>query len=233
MSSLLRSPALAMLPGIGHGFETRAGRLPEAGPRQIARLRQVHGNQVHVLDEGTDLRPYLRDAVEERPPGDALVTALPGLAVAVATADCAPILIADPQRRLVGAVHAGWRGVAAGVIEATLAAMRDRFGCDAGDCVAAVGPCVGAARYEVGAEVRDAFAGRGLSDSLFEPTRPGHWRCDLGGAVRQQLRLVGVPTVDMLNRCTASEPQEFHSWRRDGAAAGRMLAGIFVMPGQL
>lgn len=228
MELLLRGAALAALPGIGHGFETRSGRLRDAGPRQVARLRQVHGATVHVIDADTSPEPYLLRAIEARPAGDALITDVPGLGVAVATADCVPILLADPVRRVVAAVHAGWRGITAEVVSATLERMRQRFDSKASDCVAAIGPCASANAYEVSAEVRDAFLGHHLAPELFTATRPGHWRCDLPGAVAQQLRQAGVEAIDVLGRCTVSEPATFHSWRRDGPAAGRMLSGIFL-----
>lgn len=227
-TDLLSGPILAATPGLVHAFGTRAGRLYDALPMPIARLRQVHGNRVHALDSTATLEPFLEPELDDRPEGDALVTDRRGLTVAVATADCVPVLIGG--NGVVAAVHAGWRGLVAGVIPATLGVISSRFGRPASALVAAIGPCAGAAAYEVSDEVREAFRDAGLAGELFAGTRPGHWLCDLAAAANTQLRDSGVPEVDLLGRCTVSEPRSFHSWRRDGAAAGRMLSGIALTP---
>lgn len=217
-----------------HAFETRRGELTTELPGRLLRLNQVHGSEVHVIRPDTVLDDYAAITAENRPAGDALVTATRGITIAVATADCVPVLIHDPVAKVVGAVHAGWRGIAAGVVAATLTAMVDKFGALSADCRAAVGPCVGAGAYRVGLEVCDAFRSVGLPEDLFRS--PEHdasddsstWLCDLGRAVAWQLRVGGLPdgAIWLANRCTFSEEDAFHSYRRDGAAAGRMTSGI-------
>lgn len=224
---LLSGPGLAGLNRVAHAFETRDTRLTAELPSPVLRLRQVHGDLVHRIDETTDLGPYLHDRVEDRPAGDALVSVRPGVTVAVATADCVPILIASEQG-VAAAVHAGWRGLACGILRRTLAAISD-CGIDAATLRAAIGPCAGPLSYEVSDEVRDAFLAAGLPGALFEPTRPGHWLCDLAAAAEWQLRRGGVALVERLERCTVREDRWFHSWRRDGASAGRMLSGIALL----
>lgn len=217
-----------------HAFETRRGDLTTELPGHLLRLRQVHRSEVHVIRPDTVLDDYAATTVEDRPAGDALVTATRGITLAVATADCVPVLIHDPIARVVGAAHAGWRGVAAGVVAATLTAMVTEFGALPANCRAAVGPCVGAGAYRVGLEVSEAFRAVGLPEDLFRCSEhdaggnPSTWLCDLGRAVACQLRVGGLPdgAIWLANRCTFSEEDAFHSYRRDGATAGRMTSGI-------
>jgi len=233
---LIRFQPLDRVEGVDHAFETRAGRLCRRLDMPIARLRQVHGRTVHVLDPRTDLYPYLHGALESRPAGDALVTGLSGIAIAVATADCVPVLIASP-RGVVAAVHAGWRGIAAGVLGATVESMRRHFGCEMQTMVAAVGPCIGRASYRVGNDVVKAFADAGVADDVFtDPRAEGAasptWSCDLAVAAYGQLLAAALlaRNVHTSGLCTHSNPRLFHSYRRDGETAGRMLAGIVRLP---
>jgi len=220
--------------GAPHAFETRHGDLTSTLPGRLLRLRQVHGCQVHVIRSETALDDFCAAAVEQRPAGDALVTATPGLTLAVATADCAPVLVHDPVAGVVAAAHAGWRGIAAGVVGATLTAMIQDCGALAANCRAAVGPCVGAAAYRVGPEVSEAFRAIGLPEDLFrapefdENGKPTTWLCDLGRAVSWQLRESGLSAgaIWLASRCTLTEEEHFHSYRRDGEAAGRMTSGV-------
>ena len=222
--------------GTSHAFETRHGELPTALPGVLLRLRQVHGNVVHVIGDDTQLEDYCAATVQERPAGDALVTATRGIVIAVATADCVPVLVHDPVAGVIGAAHGGWRGIAAGVVGATLTAMRDNFGSLPANCRAAVGPCVGATAYRVGPEVVAAFRAIGLPGDLFRAPQieedGGHTThvCDLARAVSWQLRADGLPAdaIWIANRCTFSEGDVFHSYRRDGEAAGRMTSGVVL-----
>ena len=150
--------------------------------------------------------------------GDALLENTPGAVVAVKTADCIPILLVDERSRAVAAVHAGWRGTVARIAEAAVAAMRDRFGSAPADLHAAIGPGIGKCCYEVGPEVAARFGERGRA------------HIDLAEANRRQLIEAGVTArrIYASNLCTMCRPGEFHSFRRDREAAGRLysFAGI-------
>ncbi|NKB90280.1 MAG: peptidoglycan editing factor PgeF [Acidobacteria bacterium] len=228
---LIRWPDL----GTPHGFETRHGNLENTFTQPIRRVRQVHGNIVHFLDAAADTSPHTAASIEERPPGDALVTSASSLPLGVATADCVPVLLHDPVTRCIGAVHAGWRGIAARIVPAALEVMATHCGSRAVDCRAAIGPCVGRGVYRVGPDVLEGFASAGLPPSVFDAhavddTGRETALCDLAAAARWQLQTAGlVPdAVWVADRCTATEESRFHSYRRDGSAAGRMTAAIML-----
>lgn len=180
----------------------------------LATLRQVHSPRVEVVD-----KPFPDDA---RPEADALVTTSPGVVLGILTADCAPVLLADRQARVIGAAHAGWRGARAGVIANTIAAMVER-GARPERVVAAVGPCIGQASYEVGADMRDLFvADEPAAGAFFEPgQRESHFQFDLKGFVRQCLERAGVGAVEVLSDDTAADAERFFSYRRTTLAGGR------------
>lgn len=233
---LLAVAKIARHEGIAHAFETRAGNLSARLPGPTLRLRQVHGAEVVVIDTSTQLGPFQGPHLETHPAADALVTARRGITVAVATADCVPVLVADLRRRVVGAAHAGWRGLASGVIPATLLTMGREFGSEPDDCVAAIGPCIGAQTYRVGEQVIEAFAAADIDADVFTPdvAQPGTPKtalCDLTAAARQLLLAAGLANenIHALELCTYSD-KRFHSYRRDGEAAGRMLSGIALLP---
>jgi len=173
----------------------------------MATLRQIHSNRVLAVD-----RPGLAGEA------DALVTRTPGLALSIRTADCYPILIADPRSRSIAAIHAGWRGSAGRVVAETIAKMRADLGCDPRDLHAAIGPGIGMSCYEVGEEVARHF---GLE---------GRVKIDLAAINGRQLIESGVPEahIHSVGRCTRCEPEVFHSYRRDGDRAGRMISFITV-----
>jgi YfiH family protein len=154
---------------------------------------------------------------------DALFTTARGLPIAVRTADCVPVLLAGDD--VVAAVHAGWRGAAAGIVPETVAALRAR-GLGAG-LRAVVGPAISGDRYEVGREVVQAFRAAGVPDAAFLRRPPGASKdhVDVKGAVAWQLQQLGVVGVEVLPHCTYGDPA-LHSWRRDGRAAGRLAAVI-------
>lgn len=183
--------------------------LSDLVPGEPVWLRQVHGTR--VVD--ADRRPVLPEA-------DAAVARGAGTVCAVRVADCLPVLLADLQGQAVGAAHAGWRGLAAGVIEATLAAM----GRPASSVIAWLGPAIGPGAYEVGEDVYAAFAG---DEDAFRGTRPGHWRLDLYAVARRRLASAGVGRVYGGGFCTYEEPERFYSYRRDRAAE-RMAAFIWL-----
>lgn len=199
--------------------ETNRAALGWAGalPTSPCWLRQMHGTRVWRFDAPT--------AVEIE--ADASVTSVPGVVLAVLTADCLPVLFAARDGSEVGAAHAGWRGLCAGVLENTVAAMRSA----PTDLIAWLGPAAGPQAYEVGEEVRTAFVDRDpLAASAFVATRPGHWLCDLYALARQRLAAVGVHAVSGGVRCTISEPARFFSHRRDGRS-GRMASLVWIEPG--
>lgn len=210
--SALRAPLLDAC-GVEHAF----GRRDVAPPEGVLRPVQVHGAQVSEPDASNRLVPEEADAV---------VSTRPGLAIGVRTADCVPILAASRDGAAVSAIHAGWRGLAAGVVEAGMTRLAKRA---AGEpLVAAVGPRIGLCCYEVDDPVIRAFETRFGADHAraLVPTRPGHARVDLGWLVALELERLGLPRecVAVLDDvCTRCHAEMFHSHRRDGAAAGRLL----------
>lgn len=179
-------------------------------------LQQVHGCEVAVLGAAS---------VSGEPVADAAVTREPGRSLAILTADCLPVLFCDLAGEVVGAAHAGWRGLAAGVLERTVAAM----GVSPARVVAWLGPSIGAPSYEVGEEVREAFLARDADcASCFAPTRPGHWLCDLAGLARRTLQAAGVGRIEGGGFDTYTDAR-FYSYRRDGARSGRFASLIWLV----
>jgi len=205
--------------GVEHGFGLRGSPLPGG----LRRPNQVHGARI-VAAEAC--------AGPSRPDADGVVSAVPGVRVAVVTADCVPILLAAPGGRAVAAVHAGWRGLAAGVVAAGVAALAE-LAPDPATAVAALGPHIGPCCYEVDDAVLDALRqqfGQSL-DAALTPTRPGHARLDLGALARAALCAAGLPAAavgSLRDTCTRCDGERFHSYRRDGPAAGRLVHFIAV-----
>jgi YfiH family protein len=192
-----------------HGFGTR-----QANPPADITLRQVHSDRVlnaHALHD--------REAN-----GDALITDDVGRSVGVRTADCVAILLLDSRRRGVAAVHAGWRGTAARIIERTVESMHSDFGCVPTDIYAAIGPCIRGCCYEVGAQVEAQFT------SLFPEWEPitGKRKVDLPSANRRQMSAAGVNPEHIFDcgLCTTCQSAQFFSYRREPENPGRMLASI-------
>ena len=174
-------------------------------------LRQTHGTHV-AIEPGTD-----------EPEADAALTRTPGTVLAILTADCLPVVLAARAGDELAAAHAGWRGLAGGVLEATLDAMRS----SRDDIVAWLGPAAGPQSYEIGREVRDAFVSQdSAAESAFTPTREGHWRVDLYALARRRLAAVGVTAIHGGGLCTISDPRRFYSHRRD-QRTGRMATVVF------
>lgn len=168
-------------------------------------LHQVHGATVVRLDGGRTEASW--------PEGDAAVTAVPGVVCSVRVADCMPVLLADRAGRAVGIAHAGWRGLAAGVLEATVAAL---CALGATDVIAWLGPAIGPAAFEVGDDVRDAFtASDRTAVAHFARHGTGKWLADLAGLARDRLATCGVTSVHGGGRCTVAEAGNFFSYRRD------------------
>lgn len=177
--------------------------------------------------------PSLRErgGESEEPEADAAITSTPGTVLAILTADCLPVVLAAKDGSEIAAAHAGWRGLCAGVLEATVAAMAT----SPGDLVAWLGPAAGPQAYEIGAEVFEAFTARdGRARMAFLPTRPGHWKVDLYTLARQRLLDAGVTDVHGGGLCTISDPARFFSHRRstsDGSRrSGRIATLAWIAP---
>ncbi|MCK9284689.1 MAG: peptidoglycan editing factor PgeF [Rhodocyclaceae bacterium] len=184
-------------------------------PAEPVWLKQVHGSRCVLID---------RDSPAE--PADAGAAMLPGRVCAVLTADCLPVLICDAQGTAVAAVHAGWRGLVAGVLENSLAQLTlpgERL-------LVWLGPAIGSHAFEVGDDVRGAFVGEdAAAEEAFVPLREGKWLCDLYAIARQRLLRLGVEKIYGGGECTLSDPKRFYSFRRDGVT-GRMASLIWLEP---
>jgi polyphenol oxidase len=236
-AGMIEAPALAALPGIRHGFFTRIGGVstgiyaslnggigsrdtPENVAQNRTRMaaalgvrppRLLTAYQTHSAAVVTAAAPWSPD---QRPQADAIVTRTPGLAIGVTTADCGPVLFADPQAGVVGAAHAGWRGAFTGVLEATVAAM-ERCGAARSRLVAGLGPMIRQANYEVGPEFVTRFrAADAANERFFQASaRPDHALFDLAGYIAARLRGCGIARIEDTGRCTYGEPQVFFSYR--------------------
>lgn len=185
-------------------------------PAEPSWLQQVHGTRVAVLEHNG------RIGLE----ADAAYTRTSGVICAVLTADCLPVLLCDSAGREVAAVHAGWRGLSDGVIEATLGA----FQAPADQILAWLGPAIGPEVYEVGEEVRRAFVEPDPdNEAAFTPSRPGHWLMDIYALARRRLQQQGVEQISGGEYCTFTDSERFYSYRRDGVT-GRMASVIWLAP---
>lgn len=256
----LRSALLDALPGVRHAFFTRQGGAsggiyaslnlgqgshddPEAVAENRRRCAAHFGRgvealhvawQVHSADALTVDAPW---AAGERPRGDAVVTARPGVVCGALSADCAPVLLADVEARVVAAAHAGWRGAAGGIVASAVAAM-ERLGARRERMVAAVGPCIGPASYEVGEDFRAAvLAAAPEAEPLFAPehaphTDPGRRRFDLPGFVLDRLARAGVTRAEALHQDTCARADLFFSHRRAVRTGegdyGRLLSAVVL-----
>ena len=281
---VLRADAFAELPWLVHGFSTRTGGNSTCyggkslnlgvtshdthqhveGNRQLflralgalnsdgsawrlAQDRQIHSSIIHRID-GTP---------RHVPTGDGMITAVPGLLLAVKTADCVPVLIADVERRVVGAFHAGWRGTVSRIAEKGVGEMRRTFGSDPGDLRAAIGPCIRKCCYSVGPEVKAEFDSQfSYAAELFEEVfdskaihvrysllflnqrAPGYGdrgpeiHLDLVSANKRQLQDAGVhgENISVVDGCTACDTKCFFSHRAEFGKTGRMMAAVGIRP---
>lgn len=247
---------LAALPGIKHGFFTRPGGVSEGiytglncglgssddASRVLENRRRVsdhlggaHGSVVTLYQEhGTTAlaisAPVDRDHL---PKADAVVTNTPGLVIGVLTADCGPLLFADPETKVVAAAHAGWRGAVGGIIESTLAEM-ERIGAKRSRIVAALGPCISQAAYEVGPEFEVAVLERDPSSGRFfaKPAADAKPHFDLPGYILNRLQNAGVTNIVNEARCTHATESLFFSYRRTTQRKepdyGRQISAIVV-----
>ncbi len=245
---VLRAPTLSAQ-GFRHGFSTRLGGVSEGpfgslnlgaavgdhpehvtenhrrlalavgyAPHELHQTSQVHGAVVHV--------PAGSPEESRRVQADALVAKTPDLAVAVRVADCVPVLVADPKTGHVAAIHAGWRGVAQGVVREALATLGAE---DPAGLYAAIGPSIGPCCFEVGEDVAVEIV-RAAGEGLVTRPRGDRPHVNLWRAVENQLRALGVRAVDTLGCCTRCDETRFFSFRRDGARSGRMV-GVIVARG--
>jgi polyphenol oxidase len=238
MTQPLHAHRLAKLPGIRHAFFTRAGGVsggvyaslnagvgsnddPDHVAENRARMAAAMGvtperfltcYQIHSPEAVVAADPWTSEA---RPRADAIVTTMPGLAIGVSTADCGPVLFADPQARVIGAAHAGWRGALSGVTDQTIAAM-EKLGASRARIVAALGPMIRQKNYETGADLRDRFIAADPANARFFRTgaRQGHFMFDLAGYVAARLAASGVGTIEDVDACTYADAEKFFSYRR-------------------
>jgi YfiH family protein len=234
---LLSSDVLSAVPGLRHAFFTRDGGVSEGiyaglngglgsgdvpanvleNRRRMAEQMGVASDhllslhQIHSPDVIIATGPWEGPA---RPKADAIVTRAEKLAIGVTTADCGPVLFVDPTRRVIGAAHAGWKGALTGVLEATLQAMED-LGAERGGIIAAIGPMIRQASYEVGAEFVARFIGADAEHAMFflPSPRQGHAMFDLAGFIRMRLEKAGVLIIDDVGADTYAD-ERFFSYRR-------------------
>ena len=235
---MLHARSLSALSGIRHAFFTRAGGVSDgvyaslnggvgsndapsnvlenrarmAAALGVAADRLLTAYQTHSPEVVVAQTPWPHS---QRPRADAIVTRTAGLAIGISTADCAPVLLADHEARVIGAAHAGWRGALGGVIEATVAAM-ERLGAQRGRIVAAAGPMIRQPNYEVGPDLIDRFLAAGPDNARFfiPAERTGHALFDLAGFVASQLRRAKIAQVEDIGLCTYADPAQFYSYRR-------------------
>ncbi|MES2254195.1 MAG: peptidoglycan editing factor PgeF [Pseudomonadota bacterium] len=229
-----RATDLQKLPGIAHGFLGRDGGVSggvyaslNCGPgsrddpaavaanrarivqalapnAKLVSLAQIHSGTVHIIDANWNF--------DSRQDGDGMATALSGVMLGILTADCTPVLFADAEAGVIGAAHAGWKGAVAGVLENTVTAMT-KLGANPARIVAAIGPTISQANYEVGTDLRARFDA--ADDRFFSASdRPGHHRFDLPGYARSRLERAGVGQIADLGLCTYPPANGFFSYRR-------------------
>lgn len=239
-ASVITVPAFASArDGVRHFFGTRrhaeslavevgvpARQSGAKGHGWLLSVKQVHGTDALIVD-----RP-LTDS-DQFPGGwDALVTDQPGVTVAVRTADCVPVLVHDPARHVVAAIHAGWRGAVAGIVPKTIALMSARFGSTRSDLRVSIGPSAGPCCYEVDDPVLDQLRA-GLPDwqSVVRDYQGHKARLDLKALIRRQVaeQDVSLTSISVVNLCTMCHDQLFYSYRREGRVNGTMVSGIMLI----
>lgn len=214
------SPGVSPLPS-GTIFGSRA-------PAVLISVKQVHGSDVLIVDQPVQEGQAFEGG------WDALITDQPGVAVAVRTADCVPVLLHDPVHRVVAAIHAGWRGAVDGIVPKTIAALACRFGSEAAALRMAVGPSAGSCCYEVDepvlSKLREVFSDWRLVVNGLSGPHKG--LLDLRGLIRRQALLSGLANaaIDVINACTICHPDLFFSYRREGVVRNTMVSGIALMP---
>lgn len=188
--------------------------------------RQVHGSDILVINEPNDDFGHFL-SVE----GDAVITNQPNVMIGVCVADCVPVLLCDPDKKVIAVVHAGWKGTAARLVAKTVAGMQTEFGCDPGRLYAAVGPCIQKCCYEVDEPVKKAFVQSDIDWELCSELKsPGKWHLDLGAANRELLRLAGLQAeaIQSSAQCVCCHSEQFFSYRRDKEESGRQMGFIML-----
>jgi len=194
----------------------------------LVSVQQVHGSDILVIDEPNE--DYSHFAGVEC---DAVITNQPGVMIGICVADCVPILLRDPDKEVVAAVHAGWQGTAARLVAKTVAGMKSLFNSDPRELQAAIGPSIGKCCYEVDAPVRQAFLQNGVPwDSCAEEQGAGKWRLDMAAANRDLLLTAGVPaaSIQVSDMCVCCRKDLFFSYRRDSGDTGRQMGFIMLSP---
>jgi polyphenol oxidase len=210
-TGVIESVLLNGIPGIWHGFGTR---LSVGWPGEYINLKQIHSDVIFAA-EGR------QGCIGE---GDALMSSSPGQRIGVRTADCVPLLFADPDHRAVAAVHAGWRGTVAEIAVKTVRRMQEAYGSDPRRIYAAIGPAIGKCCFEVGADVAAQFSPWFLRVEILT-------HVDLPETNYRQLLRAGLlpEHIDAPRMCTVCDPERFHSYRRDRERSGRMIAAIGII----
>ena len=252
----LEDEGLASLPFLTHAFCTRRGGVSEGpyaslnagsqvGDRKadvhrnlsligeaftipeecMILMEQVHGDRICVIDGETSSSESIAGC-------DGMITDRRGVALAVKTADCVPILFVDRVRRVIGVAHAGWRGTALGIAGTMVSLFQERFGSRCEDLLAAVGPAIGSCCYQVDAPVRDVFAARPGADRVLRPcpADKGRWWLDLALANRVELEALGIPSenISTAGQCTACRTDLFFSHRAEHGRTGRQISFLML-----
>jgi polyphenol oxidase len=253
----IQAPALASQSGILHAFFTRQGGVSDGiyaslnggigSSDEPAKVQENRRRMAEALGVKHDAlisvhQVHSPDAVivdgpwrSERPKADAMVTAMPGLALGITTADCGPVLFADAEARVIGAAHAGWRGAVTGVLESTLTAM-ERLGAQREKIVAVLGPTISQNAYEVGPDFIRRFTEEAPGHERFfkEAERPDHAMFDLPGFIGARLEVAGIGAFTNLGLCTYSDEERFFSYRRTTHRKepdyGRLISAITLTP---
>lgn len=232
MERILKISALDHHSGVDHLFGTRWVESPQAAARylglsedRVITVRQVHGDDIQVVGSPDD-----KEGSSEAG-HDALITNQPGLMLAVATADCVPVLMVDGVRKVIAAVHAGWRGSLLGISAKVVATLQDRFGSRPRDLWAGLGPSAGVCCYEVGHEVLEPLKEKFPTwGEMIRERRNGKALLDLRKLNHLQLTSAGIPETQIhaLEACTICDTERFRSYRREGRGTGSMFSGIVM-----
>ncbi len=189
-------------------------------------VSQTHGTDILVIDQ-----PNPDFAHFQKLECDGIITNQPGVMIAVGVADCLPLLLLDPVKGVVAALHAGWKGTAGNIAAKGVASLVKLFGSDSGDILAALGPAIGPCCYEVDAPVQQAFTGSGVAwDQCATPSGSDRWKLDLSAANREQLLAAGVAAehIEVADQCVSCSSDWFFSYRRDAGETGRQAGFIML-----